>query len=55
MRTVDVGIPSLSMHSIREQIGVEDIYTAHEIFKTFYKDFRALDDAIQLDGPPSAL
>ena len=44
IRTVDVGISSLSMHSIRETIGVEDIDNSVKLFSTFYRQFRALDD-----------
>jgi len=33
IRTVDVGIPSLSMHSIRETVGVSDIANNINIFK----------------------
>ena len=40
IRTVDVGISSLSMHSIRETIGVEDIDNSIKLFKVFYKNFR---------------
>jgi len=45
IRTVDVGVPSLSMHSIRETIGVADIMNSLVLFSTYYKNFRALDDA----------
>jgi hypothetical protein len=40
IRTVDVGIPSLSMHSIRETIGIADIESNLKLFKIFYKNFR---------------
>jgi len=40
IRTVDVGIASLSMHSIRETIGIADIESNLKLFKIFYKNFR---------------
>jgi len=43
IRTVDLGVPSLSMHSIRETMGVEDIKSNIKLFTTFYKEFTALD------------
>merc|ERR1712033_66313 len=39
IRTVDLGVPSLSMHSIRETMGVEDVESNTKLFQTFYKDF----------------
>lgn len=44
MRCVDLGVPSLSMHSIRETMGVTDIANNYVLFKTFFAKFRALDD-----------
>ena len=43
LRTIDVGVPSLSMHSIRETCGVEDIANSFDLFLAFYRDFSALD------------
>lgn len=34
--TIDLGIPMLSMHSIRETAGTEDIYDLKELLKSFY-------------------
>jgi len=45
IRTVDLGVPSLSMHSIRETMGVEDIESNIKLFTTFYKEFADLDAA----------
>lgn len=45
IRTVDIGIPSLSMHSIRETIGCADVATSTALFVAFFKSFRALDDS----------
>lgn len=38
IKAVDVGIPLLAMHSIRELAGVEDIYQAYEIYKKFFEE-----------------
>jgi aspartyl aminopeptidase len=35
--TVDVGIPQLSMHSIREVCGVNDIVSLNLALKTYFK------------------
>ncbi|MBB6523729.1 M18 family aminopeptidase [Pseudoteredinibacter isoporae] len=35
VRTVDVGVPTFGMHSIRELAGSEDCYTMHQIFNRF--------------------
>ena len=37
IRSVDVGNPMLSMHSVREFGGVKDHYYMTEVFKTFYR------------------
>merc|ERR1719433_2279821 len=42
IRTIDVGVASWSMHSIRETMGVADIMNSLTLFSTFYKKFRAL-------------
>ena len=46
MRAVDIGMPQLSMHSIREMMGVADLTYATTLFTAFYADFRAVDDMI---------
>lgn len=43
IRTVDVGIPQLAMHSIRETCGVRDICTTNKIFTEFFNTFVSLD------------
>jgi len=43
IRTVDLGIPSLSMHSIRETMGVKDVETNIKLFTTFFREFGSLD------------
>ena len=37
--TVDVGIPSLSMHSIRETIGVHDVENSIKLFSSFFGNY----------------
>jgi putative aminopeptidase FrvX len=43
LRTVDVGVASLSMHSIRETVGVDDISNSFILFREFFKSFGELD------------
>ena len=50
MRTVDVGVPQLSMHSIREMCGVADVHSAFVLLTAFYKTFHALDQKIAIKG-----
>lgn len=38
MECVDVGVPQLSMHSIREMCGVKDVQYAIDCFRTLYSD-----------------
>jgi len=47
IRTVDLGVPSLSMHSIRETMGVEDVTTNARLFTTFFREFGVLDKSCQ--------
>jgi len=49
IRTVDVGCPQLSMHSIREVCGVKDIATSTELFKLFFQQFVAMDATLKID------
>ncbi|KAK3280436.1 hypothetical protein CYMTET_11733 [Cymbomonas tetramitiformis] len=49
IRTVDVGVPQLSMHSIREMCGTEDVDIAYQHFCAFYYDFEALDATLAVD------
>ncbi|CAN6632008.1 vacuolar aminopeptidase 1 [Trichomonascus vanleenenianus] len=43
MRAVDLGIPQLSMHSIREATGSQDVYLGIEMFKAFYSSWYGVD------------
>lgn len=46
LRTVDVGQPMLSMHSIREMTGVADFHSSEAIFRSFFAHFKAIDEEI---------
>jgi aspartyl aminopeptidase len=43
IRTVDVGVPQLSMHSIREMCGTEDIAICAKHFTAFFDNFAKID------------
>ena len=47
IRAVDLGMPQLSMHSIREMMGGADLTFAHKLFTTFFKDFRSIDSSLK--------
>ncbi|KAG6747173.1 hypothetical protein POTOM_049554 [Populus tomentosa] len=49
IRTVDVGAPQLSMHSIREMCAVDDVKYSYEHFKAFFQEFSNLDAKITVD------
>ncbi|ETO14766.1 hypothetical protein RFI_22603 [Reticulomyxa filosa] len=49
IRAVDVGIPQLSMHSIREVCGVKDVVSATNLFTAFYENFVKLDATFKVD------
>ncbi|KAK9061342.1 hypothetical protein SSX86_018522 [Deinandra increscens subsp. villosa] len=49
IRTVDCGIPQLSMHSVREICGKEDIDIAYNHFKAFYQTFSTVDQKLNVD------
>ncbi|KAF6762716.1 aspartyl aminopeptidase [Ephemerocybe angulata] len=49
IRTVDVGNPMLSMHSIRETAGSHDIQHAIDLFHSFFEGFAALDKELTVD------
>jgi aspartyl aminopeptidase len=50
IRTVDIGNPMLSMHSIRETCGTIDIVHSCNLFIAFFNDFRKLDDSFDVDN-----
>lgn len=43
IRAVDIGIPQLSMHSIREQAAVKDLWSNYHLLQAFFKDADELD------------
>ncbi|KAL4576745.1 hypothetical protein LXL04_012844 [Taraxacum kok-saghyz] len=49
IRTVDCGIPQLSMHSVREICGKEDVDIAYNHFKAFYQTFSSVDKKLNVD------
>lgn len=44
IRVVDAGMPQLSMHSVREVMGIADLQNGIDLFLSFFKNFRKLDD-----------
>eukprot|EP00656_Telonema_subtile_P010758 TRINITY_DN15228_c0_g1_i1.p1 TRINITY_DN15228_c0_g1~~TRINITY_DN15228_c0_g1_i1.p1 ORF type:complete len:514 (+),score=138.42 TRINITY_DN15228_c0_g1_i1:1-1542(+) len=42
VRTVDIGVPSLSMHSIRETCGVADISSNYRLLLGLFKEYRGV-------------
>jgi aspartyl aminopeptidase len=49
IRTVDVGAPQLSMHSIREMCAADDVKHSYEHFKAYFHEFSHLDPRIAVD------
>ena len=47
IRTVDAGMPQLSMHSCREVMGVADLTNGLDLFTAFFTHFRDIDDALE--------
>lgn len=47
IRTVDVGMPQLAMHSCREMCGVDDFDHAIDLFAAFFADFPAMDEKLR--------
>jgi len=48
IRTVDVGIPQLAMHSVREMCGTEDIDICVKHFTAFYNNFTKVDEQMKV-------
>jgi aspartyl aminopeptidase len=49
IRTIDIGIPQLSMHSIREMCGVEDFDFYTRLMLAFFKEISPLDESLIID------
>ena len=47
IRTIDMGAPQLSMHSIRETMGVKDLTDGLVLFTAFFRNFTAIDESIE--------
>jgi len=43
LRTVDIGCPQLSMHSIREMAGTRDVTSLVRLFETYFEKFGEID------------
>ncbi len=48
-RTLDLGNPQLSMHSIRETGGAYDVDHAIRLFSSFYRNYSKLGYKIEVD------
>jgi aspartyl aminopeptidase len=46
IRAIDMGCPQLSMHSIRETMGVADLTHGLKLFKGFFRYFQEVDSSI---------
>lgn len=51
VRTCDVGMPQLSMHSCREMMGTDDLTHCHALLVSFFSHFREVDE-LMADGAP---
>ena len=49
VRTVDVGGPMLSMHSIREMCGTLDVDYSVDLFMAYWNNFTKLDQKLQIE------
>jgi aspartyl aminopeptidase len=49
IRTVDIGNPQFSMHSIREMCGTGDVAHAIALLRVYYEQFTALDEQLIVD------
>ncbi|CAO3697123.1 hypothetical protein CU097_012818 [Rhizopus azygosporus] len=49
LRTVDVGNPQLSMHSIRETGGTDDVKHGIDLLRVFYQEFFVLEQKLIVD------
>jgi len=49
MRTVDVGLPQLSMHSCREMCGTDDVSHGINLFTEFFNCFTEVDASLVTD------
>jgi aspartyl aminopeptidase len=47
IRAIDMGCPQLSMHSIRETMGVCDLTNGLDLFKAYFRYFRQVDSSVE--------
>ena len=47
IRTVDLGMPQLSMHSCREVMGIADLTHCKNLFASFFKNFNEVDECLE--------
>ena len=47
IRAIDLGCPQLSMHSIRETMGVKDLTHGLALFRAFFGNFTQVDESIE--------
>ena len=50
MRTADIGLPQLAMHSCRETMGTAAVDQLRRFSKTFFEQLSAIDDNTIVDG-----
>jgi aspartyl aminopeptidase len=53
VRTVDLGMPQLSMHSAREMMGADDLSHCHALLCAFFRSFEEVDGALAACPPPA--
>ena len=49
IRSVDVGNPMLSMHSIRETAGTHDVQACIDLFESLFENFAEVDATLNVD------
>lgn len=49
VRTLDLGNPQLSMHSIRETCGSLDIEKLVSLFESYFENYHSLEDSVSVD------
>ena len=46
IKTIDIGAPSLSMHSIRETMGIVDLLYYQKLFAVFFSNYTELSESL---------